>query len=312
MAMGKTLSALLLLAGLFSISSPFGAQSIEKAQAPKVPAKCTGWVKDYNGNFAGAGRKVKALSKIYAESTSTYVSSDTTWFNLDFPRDDTVRFYVDTDSCFIFPNNGDSNRVYIRNGWNTTNLRMAVNHSTAVELSSFFTEPIIDGILLKWRTESEYNSLEWRIYEEKIMKKELIGKLPASGNSNSPKEYSFTYPCVEPKTHTFWLGEMSLDGQEEFYGPVNGSPLLQKNTNKGICYPNPFSKEITIHPNCKKEDINAAIYNNSGQIVKRLNGKDFVKWDGTDKYSRKMSSGIYHCKILNKDKSEVYRIILEK
>lgn len=305
MAMGKKLNKIVLLASLLFTSSTCLAE-------PKVPAKCVGWVKDYYGNFVGAGKTVTGISKIETISTTTYLSSDTTWFKLDFSRADTVRFNVEGDSCFIFPNSGDSNKIYVKTGWNTTNLKIAVGDPNAVELSYFSAVPKINSILLNWRTESENNSLEWRVYEEKLMQKDLIGKIPASGNSNIPKEYSFNYSCKEPRDYTFWLGEISLNGCEEFYGPVIGSPLINKNIKELVYFPNPFSKEITIDYLDDDKEINARIYNNLGQVIKEVYGKGKLKWDGTDQNSRKMSTGIYHLQILNEEKNKIHKIILVK
>lgn len=309
--MGKKLNAILLSAAFFLTGSFALADGVKKSE-PKVPAKCIGWVMDFYGNFAGAGRTVTGISKIETINTTTYVSSDTTWFRLDFSRADTARFYVDGDSCFIFPNSGDSNQVYVKTGWNTTNLRMAVGDPNAVELSYFSAVPKINSILLNWRTESEYNSLEWRLYEEKTAQKELIGKIPASGNSNMPKEYYFSYPCKESRDYTFWLGELGLNGCEEFYGPVIGNPLVVKNKDELTYFPNPFSKEITFtYPN-KNKEINANIYNNLGQVVKRLHGKGEIRWDGVDGASEKLPSGIYFFRELNDKNNKAHKIILMK
>lgn len=75
--------------------------------------------------------------------------------------------------------------------------------------------------------------------------------------------------------------------------------------NKQIsCYPNPFSKQITItYPQSNKSETNELIvYNNAGKIIKKIksNSKKII-WDGSNNSGNKCLPGIYYI-TLNKSK----------
>jgi hypothetical protein len=71
------------------------------------------------------------------------------------------------------------------------------------------------------------------------------------------------------------------------------------------CYPNPFSKGITISlPFSKSDNVSICIYNTSGQTIRILNQYAYsevlksIYWDGKDGSGNPVSDGIYFCSVL--------------
>jgi len=84
-------------------------------------------------------------------------------------------------------------------------------------------------------------------------------------------------------------------------------------------YPNPFNPSTTIaYELSAAGQVCLEIYNVKGQKVSTLvngnmvSGPHRVIWNGTDKYGRAVSSGIYHYRLTTKDKSITKKMLLLK
>jgi len=84
-------------------------------------------------------------------------------------------------------------------------------------------------------------------------------------------------------------------------------------------YPNPFNPHTLIaFELAGAGPVTIEIYNIKGQKVKTLVntdmvcGKHQVEWNGTDKYGRYVASGIYHYRLITKDKSINRKMLLMK
>ncbi|MDP2173161.1 MAG: T9SS type A sorting domain-containing protein, partial [Candidatus Cloacimonadaceae bacterium] len=93
--------------------------------------------------------------------------------------------------------------------------------------------------------------------------------------------------------------------------PVLPITALQQN------YPNPFNPSTTIKFELAEEGaVSLEIYNIKGQKVKTLidgikvSGPHRVSWDGTDRYGRSVASGLYHYRLITKDKSISKKMLL--
>lgn len=84
-------------------------------------------------------------------------------------------------------------------------------------------------------------------------------------------------------------------------------------------YPNPFNASTTISfmvPN--SQPISVDVYNVLGQKIntliqhKNMNGRQTVIWNGTDDFGRAVASGIYFCKISNRNKSKFMKMFFLK
>ncbi len=86
-------------------------------------------------------------------------------------------------------------------------------------------------------------------------------------------------------------------------------------------HPNPFNPETTIYYRLagnEKQEIKLMIYNIIGQKIRTLvqeyqsSGEYVVRWDGTDDYGQKVSSGIYIYHLTFGDFAQTRRMMLLK
>lgn len=89
--------------------------------------------------------------------------------------------------------------------------------------------------------------------------------------------------------------------------------LISINT---ISFTNPVSKQAKFYfDNPITQDLNLSIYDASGKIVKTLNnflGKNEIVWDLTDARGRKVKSGIYFVKCVQKNQKNIYKLVIAK
>ncbi|MCK9556926.1 MAG: C10 family peptidase [Candidatus Cloacimonetes bacterium] len=109
----------------------------------------------------------------------------------------------------------------------------------------------------------------------------------------------------------------------EFYD-LTQSPDRPDSPAYDIClvssYPNPFQNGTLIHLNILKDDANPQldIYNIKGQKVRSLRsikantGPLDISWDGLDDAGRRLSSGIYLCRLSNGNSTQLIKLMLLK
>jgi hypothetical protein len=131
---------------------------------------------------------------------------------------------------------------------------LQVDHNLPVELSSFTAKVLKSGgVKLDWRTETEVNNYGFEVERlqdyniEKLQEWEKIGFVEGNGNSNSPKDYSFTDDYPEYGSYSYRLKQIDTDGQFEYSkiievdaGNIPDGFVLEQN------YPNPFNPSTTI------------------------------------------------------------------
>ncbi|MBI1928171.1 hypothetical protein HYR99_28485 [Candidatus Poribacteria bacterium] len=100
------------------------------------------------------------------------------------------------------------------------------DQSLPVALSSFTATVGGDGILLKWRTESETNNLGFHVYRSKTKDGEYVRITPTlikgHGTDAIPHDYSFLDETAEPeKTYYYYIEDT------DFSGKTNQSHLIK-------------------------------------------------------------------------------------
>ena len=178
------------------------------------------------------------------------------------------------------------------------------NGPLPVELSSFSATISDNSIRLKWRTETEVNNYGFEIQRSTNNDNwDVLGFVEGHGNSNSPKEYSFTDGGITSGKYSYRLKQIDTDGNFEYSKTIEidlGSPQVFKLSQN---YPNPFNPSTTIeYTVSQKSPINLTIYNSLGEIIKELVNE--VKEPGvyTEEFDgQNLSSGTY-----------IYRIQSEK
>lgn len=252
---------------------------------PTIPARCYGTVQYANGQFVGADKIVKVKSKWGTDSvqTTTYVNNDTTWYRADYPKTDTVKFYIDGDTSYYFPNGGDSLFRYVQSGkWEQANLKKTNAEPLSVNLTMFCYQTTEIGTNLFWRAESQKDSYCWKIYRSSASAEHLLlATIPAEGNINEPKEYS--YFDEFRGTARYYLAEVDISGRETILDSLTVNNLSAAGLKQRLLTQNPFRLNAVI--NASK----VSIYDITGRRVANLESKNnIINWK-----AKNMPAGVY-------------------
>jgi hypothetical protein len=181
-------------------------------------------------------------------------------------------------------------------GANYPRLKDNPDSALPVELSSFTAKVSGSEITLNWQTATEVNNYGFDI-ELKIGNGvwKSIGFVQGHGNSNSPKEYSFTDKPNSGNNFTYRLKQIDFDGKYEY------SPEVEVNLEVPVFFsvkqnfPNPFNPTTTIKYALPSMGIVMVdVFNILGEKVTRLvnerksAGYHEVKWNTAG-----FASGVY-------------------
>lgn len=185
-----------------------------------------------------------------------------------------------------------------------------------VELTSF-TAAINNGVVeLNWNTATEVNNYGFEVQRSETQNYNWtkIGFVNGSGNSSSPKEYSFTDKTISHGSYAYRLKQLDNDGAHNYSDviEVNAAQILNGfllNQN----YPNPFNPSTQIQFGVNKNThATLTVFNVLGVKVSTLfNGNAAagqvynVTFNGDN-----LASGIYYYKLQTNEKNEVRKMIL--
>jgi hypothetical protein len=182
-----------------------------------------------------------------------------------------------------------------------------------VELVSFKTSEVKDVVDLKWKTATEIKNAGFEIERTSTalgMKWENIGFVKGSGNSSSPKEYSYKDKSPKFGKYQYRLKQINTDGTFEYSKTVEVTinrtlNLFAKN------YPNPFNpttKIIFELPN--RTNVNLSVYNLIGQKVATLVDEQLEQGVYERNFNAvNLTTGIYFY-TLNTDESSITNKLL--
>ncbi len=165
-----------------------------------------------------------------------------------------------------------------------------------VELSSFSGRVVNNKVYLQWRTETEVNNYGFEIQRstDRITWSK-IGFVPGSGNSNAPKDYSFTDQSLPNGTLYYRLKQEDLDGKFEYSKEINLNYNVASDVVLYQNYPNPFNPTTKIEYFLPiSSHVSLIVYDLLGRKIVTLKneyqtaGKHSVEFNGTN-----LSSGIY-------------------
>jgi hypothetical protein len=189
-----------------------------------------------------------------------------------------------------------------------------------VLLSAFTVVPATEGVMVKWRTESEINNLGFDIYRsgslDGTFAKVNKARIKGAGTDATPHSYQFIDEGVEVgNTYYYYIEDVSYSGERnrshiirvtvDATGKlkvVNMAPLkfaLFQN------FPNPFNPETWVPYQLAQDAfVTVRIYNLKGQLIRTialgqksagtyLTRDRAVYWDGRDNIGAKVVSGMY-------------------
>ena len=177
---------------------------------------------------------------------------------------------------------------------------LSIDSPLPVELASFTASVKGSGILLNWITESEVDNFGFEI-ERSIDRAEFkkIGFVPGSGNSNSPKEYSFNDLLVNGFL-AYRLKQIDNNGSYSYSKIVNVEALNVSDYTVYQNYPNPFNPITSLKFKLPLEsDVKLNVTNSLGEIIESLADNQFkpgiheIVWN-----AEKFASGIYFANFL--------------
>jgi len=120
-----------------------------------------------------------------------------------------------------------------------------------VQLVTFLASYNNNGdVILNWRTETEINNFGFEIERCVILSPqcswETIGFVEGSGNSNSPKEYSFIDKNPPSGKIKYRLKQLNNDGSFSYSNEIEVEIYIPKEFVLYQNYPNPFNPVTTI------------------------------------------------------------------
>jgi len=191
----------------------------------------------------------------------------------------------------------------------------ATEVSLPVELTSFTAEDGVDGVLLKWTTESETENLgfmldrriaeteDWNIVARYNTDDALLGQ----GSTPSATDYEYIDNLVEiGKEYEYRLSDVDYSGVVTYHATrfitVKNLVLnvIPEKFELFAAYPNPFNPHATIRYDIPKPtNVRITIYNQIGQKIRVLQngiiqaGEHSVVWDSSNEQGQPVSAGVY-------------------
>ncbi len=173
-----------------------------------------------------------------------------------------------------------------------------------VELKSFTATTIGSKVRLNWNTATEINNYGFEIERAKtstssLLVWEKIGFVNGSGNSNSPKSYTFIDDNVSSEKYSYRLKQIDNDGQFEYSSPVQIDLASLSTFSLHQNYPNPFNPSTTIQFSLPAAlNVKIIIFNLLGQEIQTLVNE--TKEAGIHEIifdAQNLNSGVYLYKI---------------
>jgi len=131
---------------------------------------------------------------------------------------------------------------------NTSPFSAQVSVALPIELLSFTAKSINNQyVLTEWKTASEINTDHFTIERSQdAMNYEIVGTVPAAGNSYTPLTYSLSDEDPYLGTSYYRLKQVDIDGNYEYFGPVAVKLKTDWYGMKLVnIYPNPANDKLT-------------------------------------------------------------------
>ena len=214
-------------------------------------------------------------------------------------------FTVTTGKCLALRITSNHAEYSIRTGgcWSyISSSDNSTDYSLPVELTSF-TANVSNGIAtLNWQTETEVNNYGFDVERSQNIDWRKIGFVEGHGNSNSPKEYSFTDSDLLNEKIYYRLKQIDTDGSFEYFPDAFGIEVevgIPTEFDLFQNYPNPFNPSTAISYQLVVDSyVQLKVYDVLGNEITTLVNEEKpagtyeVKFSGSD-----LASGVYIYKL---------------
>jgi len=220
--------------------------------------------------------------------------------------------------------NGTSSDVLARNN-SFGGFIDTLNSALPVELTSFTAVGNRNKVILNWQTATEVNNYGFEIERastssanSSVTEWEKIGFVEGHGNSNSPKNYTFTDNLLNLNLSLnlkYRLKQIDTDGQFKYSDVVEIElSELVKEYKFEQNYPNPFNPSTEISFSIPQAgNVKLTIFNSIGQEVTTLINKQMEQGNYKVKFdASKLTSGIYFYKLESGNFVSVKKMMLMK
>ena len=224
----------------------------------------------------GIGYVYENLAKFYGTAQMPLERAVFLWIYTNYPS------WLHRNGCFaLFNNNFGSSEDegFIGVGLATGESSIVVcnfvdpcpTSTLPVEIISFSANLIGSKIKLNWNTATEINNYGFEIERKTKDNWQKIGFVQGNGNSNTPKEYSFTdNKLIGGSKFQYRLKQIDNDGQFE-YSNIIEVKVIPKEYLLSQNYPNPLNPSTTIKYSIpKSSQVSLKIFNTLGEELETL------------------------------------------
>jgi hypothetical protein len=126
--------------------------------------------------------------------------------------------------------------------------KVTLDNPLPVELTTFTANIVDDKVSLNWQTATEVNNYGFNVERKPDTGDWMkVTFVEGAGNSNSPKNYSFTdNTIISAGKYYYRLKQIDIDGSFEYSDVVEIDMLTPTEFELNQNYPNPFNPTTTI------------------------------------------------------------------
>lgn len=221
---------------------------------------------------------------------------------------------VGTDMSSVFTFDIHQNSRPLGSAWDMGDNEY--NSSFPVELTSFTVVLDSERAYIKWKTATEVNNYGFEV-ERKVNSQnwQTLGFVEGHGNSNSPKEYSFSDIDVNMAgVYTYRLKQIDNDGSYEYSKAIEVNLGVPNKIELKQNYPNPFNPSTTIHFTIPiHEFVSLRVFNLLGEEVETIYEGMLEAGVYTYNFNAKgLPSGIYVYKLSTKNYVQAKKMLILK
>ena len=186
-----------------------------------------------------------------------------------------------------------------------------------VELTTFFGTVNGNVVSLKWTTATEVKNYGFEIERSLSSSRtywEKIGFINGNGNSNSPKEYSYTDKHLRSGSYLYRIKQIDNDGSYDYSNTIELNIGIPVTSDLKQNFPNPFNPSTTISFTIPTSgDVYLKIFNSLGEEVAKLvngyaeAGEYTLNFDAGD-----LPSGMYVYQLKTNESSLTKKMLLLK